>query len=108
MILNPETLVRAFAQLVRAFAQFMDSIGVKTSSGRMMLGFEFSGLLFLLALGFLAIGHETVELVLSFIRRQQYVSRVHIYFIIFAAVTVASMVVVFVREMVGGGGDSSS
>jgi len=97
--------------LVRAFADFMKVIGIKTASGRTMLGVEFfAGIFLLLGLSFI-LSHDFLELVVTAIQGKEHTSRTGKHFEIFAIIMVFSVLVVLLNEVIHliitSGGDDS-
>ena len=87
-------------KLVRAFAQFMDVIGIKSSGGRVMLGTEcFIGVFLLLGLG-LVFGHEIYASLYSWARGVEFTFQSDRNFMLFALIMGFSLVLVFVREVI--------
>src|SRR6266487_2683517 len=94
-------------KLVRAFTVFVDTIGVKSSGGRIMLGVEFfNGVFLLLALS-MVLTHDLIELIVSAFRGVEHPSSTGKHFLIVVVIMTASVVFVFTREMTFPSGDHS-
>jgi TRAP-type mannitol/chloroaromatic compound transport system permease small subunit len=85
--------------LVRAFSKFMDTIGIKSAGGRVMLGIEcFNGVFLLLALS-LALTHDLIEFAVNSWRGVDHASNTGKYFLLVVFIMLISVFMVFVREM---------
>ncbi len=88
-----------FEQLIRAFAHFMDVIGVKSSSGRIMLGAEcFIGTFLFLGLALL-FAHDVYASLYSWARGIEFSFHSDRNFLVFAGVMFFSLTLVFIREL---------